>query len=222
MPKMHDWVPAAEHKFGEVLNEWKGTVSLKENQDAYGLPPEACTKLVKSADAYFLSLEKYHNIPTPANRHQKDDDKTTARDSMRSFARRYVRNNPKIPHNVLIQLNLEAPDEEKRQPVEVQDAGPNSRVYIDNRIPGFVKVRYAGARPHGAIGCEIMWQISPDAPVDAASFVNAQTDVFTANPWQKTFTGLKPGDEIHYVLRWIYRGSEYSSWSRIQSSVIPR
>jgi hypothetical protein len=140
---------------------------------------------------------------------------------MRSFARNYVRNNPKIPHTVLIQLNLEAPDEEKAQPVEIQDAGPNSRVYIDNRIPGFVKVRYEGARPHGAIACEIMWQISHDVPVDAASFVNAKTDVFTANPWQKTFTGLKPGDEIHYVLRWIYPRGQYSSWSRIQSAVIP-
>jgi hypothetical protein len=132
-----------------------------------------------------------------------------------------VRYNPKVPHTLLLQLHLDTPDAPEQPPVEIPEFGPQSVVIADDRAPGVVQVRYEGARPHGSIGCEIVWQTSVEAPVDTASFTKSESEVFTENPWKQTFTGVKAGEKLHYALRWEFTGRRYSPWSKIESASIP-
>jgi hypothetical protein len=215
-----DWLYKNEAAFTLLCEVWKSILVVEANQTAYGWIKERCLAVISKIDAYLASLSMYRDAPTNANHHRKEDDKEAAETAIRSFARAYVRYNPAVPHEVLVQLNMVAPDEYKQAPTQIPEFGPSSTVIATDRAPGYMRVRYEGAKPHGAIGCEIMWQVSVDVPADVESFTNSQSEVFTRNPWKKVFKSVKPGEKLHYVLRWVFTGERYSPWSKIESATI--
>jgi hypothetical protein len=74
------------------------------------------------------------------------------------------------------------------------------------------------AKPKGIFGCEILYKIGEDAPVDDSQCQSAGID--TNTPYLMNFEGKDAGKTVYYLLRWVSNTGEKSALSPLFSATI--
>jgi hypothetical protein len=74
------------------------------------------------------------------------------------------------------------------------------------------------AKPDGIFGCEILYKIGEDAPIDDSQCQSAGID--TNTPYLMNFDGTDAVKTVYYLLRWVSKTGEKGALSPLFSATI--
>jgi hypothetical protein len=196
---------------------WQTKLPNTSLQTAYGWVAAECTATVAAITAFLTARATYQTTPTKGNHDLEQELKKAAVEALRKFARERIRFNSKMNISQKEEMGMLPPDPEPT-PIPVPETAPASKPEVDATLPGVVKIRYMGPKPHGVDRTEIAWAVS-ETPIDSPELL-ANRESFSHNPWRHTFGAAERGKKLSYSLRYLTK-TGIGLWSDVREIVVP-